>query len=216
MSKLTPLEQARHLVSVYAPVVAEWISQGRQPRPLSPDEKRLALTDPEQFENLVQTLQRQQLTHISDEAKFATASEDVSRLEAEERLAQMEVLRAQRANLLAIRYESALEIDAALQDLDASLLQFQEVNAKISTLDRQLDEPDRNRASFGLLAMALKRTLQQQAPALWKASGLVAPFMRGQGSGRSLADMMKPEGYSFWNKAEPEGTETPEKDEFDD
>ena len=65
-------------------------------------------------------------------------------------------------------------MEAALTDLNASLVQFQELNAQISGLDRDLNEKDRHRASAGLVALQLKRGLHQVASQIARMAGV--PF----------------------------------------
>jgi len=194
---MSPIEKARHAVSTYSGIVAEFVNRGRAPRPLTRDEKRLAMDDVTAFEKVVATIQREQLDLMRNEAIFDVASEDLERLEAEERTRQRQTLDAKRQELLFLRFQSAMGMDGCLNDLEEALTDFQAVNAQISTIDRQLGEPDKNRASFGLVSMSLKHAIYQYAPSLFKALGAKLPFS-GAGSRRTLSETFEVAGYSDW------------------
>ena len=176
-----------------APKVAAFIARGRKPRDLTPAEKRLSVDDPKAFDALVQSLQAETLEDIRNEAAFGVLQEDAAREAAAERARKAEQMVAERQELLAQRHESSLEIDAALADLNASLVNFQGLSAQIASLDRTLGEADRHRASWGLMSLVLKRTIRQHAPDLFKLlGGKVAGF-----SNDGLSEVSKPAGYNL-------------------
>lgn len=177
-----------------APKVAAFIARGRKPRDLTAEEKRLAVSAPDQFDALVQKLQAETLEDIRNEAAFGVLQEDAAKVAAVEKARKAAEMVAQREELLALRHEASLEVDAALADADASLVSFQEISAKIANLDRQLGEGDRNRASYGMMALGLKRSIRDKAPALWKLTG---GRMTGQGSNNGLSDMSRPANYDL-------------------
>lgn len=184
------------------PKVAAFVSRGRKPRDLTQDERRLSVSDPQAFDALVQSLQAQTLADIRDEAAFGVLQEDLAAAQAAERAQRAAEIVAQREELLALRHEASLEVDAALADADASLRGFQELSAKIAGIDRALGDADRNRASYGLMTLGLKRSIRDHAPALWK---LMGGKMTGQGSNNGLSEMSKPAGYDLASRhgAEP-------------
>ena len=181
-------------IAALGPQVAAFVARGRKPRPLSPDEKRLAVADPKAFDALVLKLQADTLDDLRAEAAFGVLEEDLATEQSAERAKQAAQMDAERQEFLALRHEQALQIDAALQDLNASLVIFQDLSAKVSSIDRQLGETDRHRASFGLTALGLKRAVRNYAPALWK---LLGNGLTGQGTNNSLSDMTKPDGYDL-------------------
>ncbi len=176
------------------PKVAAFVSRGRKPRDLTPAENRLAVDDPQAFDSLVKKLQADTLDDMRAEAAYSVLQEDAAKEAAAERARKAAELEAQRAELLALRYEASLEVDAALADADASLVTFQEISAKIASLDRALGEGDRNRASYGMMALGLKRSIRDKAPALWK---LMGGRMTGQGSNNGLSAMSRPSDYDL-------------------
>ena len=194
---MTPLEHTRQIVSTYSAIVAEFVARGRKPRELTSEEKRLAVDDVAAFEKTIATIQREHMDLMRDEAILDVAREDLDRLEAEERTKQHHDLTEKRNALLCHRYESAMEVDGCLNDLESALTEFQALNAQISLLDRQLGEPDANRASFGLVSMALKHAIFQFAPSLFKALGAKLPFS-GHGTRRTLSETFNVPGYSAW------------------
>lgn len=181
-------------IASLAPRVAAFLARNRRPRELTADEKRLAVTAPDQFDAVVQALQAETLEDLRAEAAFEVLQEDAAQQAAADRLRERIRLDAERAELLALRHEASLEVDAALADADASLVSFQEISAKIAALDRQLDEADKHRASWGLTALGLTRALRDKAPSLWKLTG---GKLTGQGSHNGLSDMFRPEGYDL-------------------
>ncbi len=190
------MQDLRKRIDELAPKVAAWIAQGRKPRALSTDEKRLSVTDPKAFEAVVSTLQGETLVALREETAFETLQDDLAKAESAERMEVLGKVRIKRGELLALRYEAATELDAAFADIDASLQTFLALNVKISAMDRELGEQDRHRASHGIVSMGLKRALKNNAPTLWKAAGIQIPMM-GSGSGRALSDMFKPDGYDW-------------------
>lgn len=195
---MTPLEHARQIVSTYSAIVAEFVDRGRKPRELTREEKRLAVDDVAAFEKTVATIQREQMDLMRDEAILDVAREDLDQLEAEERTRQRHELTEKRHALLCHRYESAMEVDGCLNDLESALTEFQSLNAQISLIDRQLGEPDANRASIGLVSMSLHHAIYQYAPSLFKALGAKLPFS-GNGSRRTLSDTFEVAGYAAWS-----------------
>jgi hypothetical protein len=181
-------------IASLAPRVAAFVARGRKPRDLTQDERRLAISDPEKFDSLVQSLQAETIELIRAEAAHGVLQEDLAREQAAEKARKAAAMEAERAELLALRHEASLEVDAALADADASLVSFQELSAKIASLDKALGEADRNRASYGLMTLGLKRALRDNAPALWK---LMGGKLTGQGSSNALSDMVKPAGYDL-------------------
>ena len=181
-------------IAELAPKVATFVARGRAPRPLTADENRLAITAPDKFDALVQKLQADTLADMRAEAAFGVLQEDQANQQAAERANRAAQMDAERQELLALRHEHALEIDAALADLNVSLVRFQELSAKVSGLDRGLGETDRHRASYGLMALGLKRATRNHAPALWK---LLGNGLTGQGTNNGLSDMSKPAGYDL-------------------
>lgn len=180
-------------INELAPKVAAFIARGRKPRDLTADEKRLAVSAPDQFDALVQKLQAETLDDLRAEAAYSVLKEDEAKQAAAERARQAAEMVAHRTELLAQRHEASLEIDAALQDLNASLEGFQALNAEISTLDRKLGENDRHKASFGLMSLVLKRTIRQHAPALFKLlGGKVTGFSQD-----GLSEVSRPAGYDL-------------------
>lgn len=138
-------------IAELGPRVAAFVSRGRKPRELTADERRLAVTAPEKFDALVQELQAETLADIRAEAAYSVLQEDAAKEAAAERAREAAKMVAEREELLAQRHEASLEIDAALQDLNASLVNFQALNGEISILDRALGESDRHRASYGMI-----------------------------------------------------------------
>ena len=183
-------DQIAHL----APKVAAFVSRGRKPRDLTPAENRLAVDDPAAFDALVKKLQADTLDDMRAEAAYSVLQEDAAKEAAGERARKAAQMVAERQELLALRHEASLEVDAALADADASLVTFQEISAKIASLDRALGEGDRNRSSYGLMALGLKRSIRDKAPALWKLTG---GRMTGQGSNNGLSAMSRPADYDL-------------------
>ena len=143
-------DSIRAKIAELAPRVAMFQSRGRKPRDLSADEKRLALTDGSAFDKVAQTIQAETLADIRAEAAYQTLQEDLAAVEATERAKTMEVARAERAELLALRGEASQQVDAALADANAAVAHLIDLSAKISQLDRVCGEPDAHRASHGL------------------------------------------------------------------
>lgn len=194
---MTPLEKARHIVTTYSGIVAEFVDRGRKPRELTREEKRLAVDDVAAFEKTVATIQREQMDLMRDEAILDVAREDLEQLEAEDRTRRRHELTEKRQDLLFQRFHSALGVDSCLNDLEESLSEFQSINAQISLIDRQLGEPDAHRASLGMVSMALRHAIHQYAPALFKALGAKLPFA-GHGTRRTLSDTFAVAGYEAW------------------
>lgn len=186
-----------------APKVALFQARGRKPRDLSADEKRLALTDGAAFDAVAKSIQDETLADMRAEAAYQTLQQDLQAAEAAERTKAMEVARAERAELLALRGEASQQVDAALADADAAVAHLLALSAKISRLDRACGEPDANRASHGLLTLVLRRTVSAKAPALHKLIGQHIPNAAARG--RGLSDIMTPAGYDFGqhNAADP-------------
>ena len=172
-------------------------AEAAPPRQLTREEKRLATDDVAAFEKVVATIQREQLDLMRDEAILDIASEDVERLEAIEQTQKRQTLEGQRQELLFLRFQSAMGVDGCLNDLEEALGDFQTLNTQISALDRQLGEPDANRASFGLVSMTLKHAIHQYSPSLFKALGAKLPFS-GHGSNRTLSETFEVAGYADW------------------
>lgn len=180
-------------IAELGPKVAAFVSRGRKPRDLTPAENRLAVDDPAAFDALVKKLQAETLDDMRAEAAFSVLQEDLANAQAAERARKSAEMEAQRAELLSLRHEQALELDAALQDVNTSLRGFQELSGQIATLDRALGETDRHKASFGLMSLVLKRTIRQHAPDLFKLlGGKIAGF-----SNDGLSEVSKPAGYNL-------------------
>ncbi len=180
-------------IAELAPKVAAFIARNRQPRELTQAEKRLAVEDPKKFNDLVAKLQSDTLDDMRAEAALEVLQEDLAKEAAAERTKQAALMDAERGELLAQRHEAALEIDAALQDLEVALVSFQALNAAISSLDRNLGQTDRHRASFGLMSLTLKRTLHANAPTLFKLmGGKLAGFGRD-----GLSEISRPADYDL-------------------
>ena len=177
-----------------APKVAAFIARGRRPRELTPAEKRLSVSDPAAFDAVVKSLQAETMEDIRNEAAFGVLQEDLAREQAAEKAKRAAEMVTEREELLALRHEASLEVDAALADADASLVNFQNLSAQIASLDRNLGEADRHRSSFGLTALGLKRSIRDKAPALWKLTG---GRMTGQGSNNGLSAMSRPADYDL-------------------
>lgn len=176
-----------------APKVAAFLARGRKPRDLTQDERRLAVTAPDQFDALVLKLQAETLEDLRAEAAFGVLQDDLARAQAAERARKAAAMEAERQELLALRHEQALEMDAALQDLNASLVSFQALNGQIASLDRALGQADQHRASYGLMSLVLKRTIRTHAPDLFKLlGGKIAGF-----SADGLSEMSRPKGYDL-------------------
>lgn len=175
------------------PRVAAFIARGRKGRDLTPAEKRLAVNDPAAFDAVVQAVQAETLDDIRAEAALEVLQEDAAQQAAAERARQAATMDAERTELLALRHEQALELDAALADVNASLVGFQELNGKISALDRKLGQSDRNRASYGLMALVLKRTIRTHAPDLFKLLGARVTGFNTDG----LSDATRPADYDL-------------------
>ncbi len=181
-------------IAELAPRVAAFQARGRKPRDLTPAERRLALTDAPAFDTLAKAIQDETIALMRDEAAYQTLQEDLSAAEASERARQMEVARAERAELLALRGEASQQVDAALADADAAVVNLMDLSSKIAALDRACGEPDAHRASYGILALGLRRTIQDKSPTVSKLIGHQLP---NQAKGRGLADMLTPAGYDF-------------------
>lgn len=180
-------------IAELAPKVAAFVARNRQPRPLTQDERRLAVSDPEKFDSLVQSLQAETIELIRAEAAHGVLQEDLAREQTAERARKAAEMATEREELLALRHEQALEIDAALRDLNTSLEGFIALNGQIASLDRALGENDRHRASFGLMSLVLKRTIRQHAPALFKLlGGKVTGFSQD-----GLSEVSRPVGYDI-------------------
>jgi len=61
-----------------APRVAAFVSRNRAPRPLSADERRLAVSDPQAFDALARKLQEETLEDIRAEAAHKVLQEDLA------------------------------------------------------------------------------------------------------------------------------------------
>lgn len=179
-------EELQAFIAENAAKVAEFQALGGKPRPLTPEENRLALTDPDAFEEVVADRQDEVLEGMRLVALFETAQSDLAELEKVEMAERKEELIEKRAALLDQRYEMALEMEAALTDLNASLEQFQELNARVNQLDRELDEKDRHRASVGLVALQLKRGLHKAAPQIARMLGLKFASIEGWTLGQAF------------------------------
>jgi len=177
-----------------APRVAAFVSRNRAPRPLSPDERRLAVTDPQAFDALARQLQEETLEDMRAEAAHEVLQDDLALALRSEEVKRLAALEADREILLQDRFEAAAELDAATSDMDKALSRFMDLNARISAIDRQMGEPDKHRASIGLVALAIKRSLYQLAPTLYRAMRMPPP---PSGRGRTLADMFSPTADPF-------------------
>ena len=177
-----------------APRVAAFVSRNRAPRPLSADERRLALTDPNAFDALALKLQEEALADMRAEAAHEVLQDDLATAMRGEEVARLATLEKERGALLQDRFEAAAELDAATSDMDKALGRFMELNVRISAIDRQMGEPDKHRASIGLVALAIKRSLYQLAPHLYRAMRLPPP---PSGTGRTLSDMFGPAAAPF-------------------
>lgn len=177
-----------------APRVAAFVSRNRAPRPLNADERRLALTDPNAFDALALKLQEETLADMRAEAAHEVLQDDLATAMRAEEVARLATLEKDREALLQDRFEAAAELDAATSDMDKALGRFMELNARISAIDRQMGEPDKHRASIGLVALAIKRSLYQLAPHLYRAMRLPPP---PSGTGRTLSDMFGPAADPF-------------------
>lgn len=177
-----------------APRVAAFQSRGRKPRDLSPEERRLALTDPTAFDKVAQGVQDETLALMREEAVYQTLQEDMSAAEAVERAKAMAIAQAEREELLALRGEASQQVDAALADADAAVQHLMDLSGKIAALDRACGEPDAHRASYGILALGLRRTIQAKAPAIGK---LIGQHLPSQARGRGLGEMFTPASYDF-------------------
>ncbi len=175
------------------PRVAAFIARGRKPRELTPAEKRLALSAPDQFDAVVQALHSETLEDIRAEAALEVLTEDAANAAAADRARQAATMEAERQELLALRHEQALELDAALQDVNASLVGFQELNGKIARLDKALGQTDKHRASWGLMALVIKRTIRTHAPDLFKLLGARVTGFNTDG----LSDATRPADYDL-------------------
>ncbi len=192
-------QDLRTRINELAPRVASFIARGRKPRDLTQDERRLAVEAPAKFDALVQSLQATTLEDMRAEAAHAVLQDDLTTAENAVRLEALGKVRIKRAELLALRFEAATELDAAFADIDVALKTFLDLNVKISAMDRDLGEQDRHRASHSVVSMGLKRALKNQSPTLWKSAGIQIPMM-GSGSGRALSDMCRPEGYDWQDR----------------
>jgi hypothetical protein len=177
-----------------APRVAAFVSRNRAPRPLSADERRLAVTDPQAFDALARKLQDETLEDLRAEAAHEVLHEDLALALRADEVKRLATLETERGALLQDRFEAASELDAATSDMDKALGRFMELNARISAIDRQMGEPDKHRASIGLVALAIKLSLYQLAPHLYRAMRLPAPPL---GTGRTLSDMFSPAADPF-------------------
>jgi hypothetical protein len=177
-----------------APRVAAFVSRNRAPRPLSADERRLAVTDPQAFDALARKLQDETLEDLRAEAAHEVLQEDLALALRADEVKRLATLETERGALLQDRFEAAAELDAATSDMDKALGRFMDLNARISAIDRQMGEPDKHRASIGLVALAIKRSLYQLAPHLYRAMRLPSP---PSGTGRTLSDMFSPAADPF-------------------
>jgi hypothetical protein len=177
-----------------APRVAAFVSRNRAPRPLSADERRLAVTDPQAFDALARKLQDETLEDLRAEAAHEVLQEDLALALRADEVKRLATLETERGALLQDRFEAAAELDAATSDMDKALGRFMDLNARISAIDRLMGEPDKHRASIGLVALAIKRSLYQLAPHLYRAMRLPAP---PSGTGRTLSDMFSPAADPF-------------------
>lgn len=177
-----------------APRVAAFVSRNRAPRPLSADERRLAVSDPQAFDALARKLQEETLEDIRAEAAHKVLQEDLALALRADEVKRLATLETERGALLQDRFEAAAELDAATSDMDKDLGRFMDLNVRISAIDRQMGEPDKHRASIGLVAMAIKRSLYQLAPHLYRAMRLPPP---PSGTGRTRSDMFSPAADPF-------------------
>lgn len=177
-----------------APRVAAFIGRNRAPRPLNANERRLAVTDPRAFDAIARKLQEETLEDMRAEAAHEVLQEDLAEVLRAEEVKRLATLHTERDGLLQDRFEAAAELDAATSDMDNSLARFMELNARISAIDRQMGEPDKHRASIGLVALAIKRSLFQLAPTLYRTMRLPPP---ASGRGRNLSDMFAPTADPF-------------------
>lgn len=177
-----------------APRVAAFVSRNRAPRPLSADERRLAVSDPQAFDALARKLQEETLEDIRAEAAHKVLQEDLALALRADEVKRLATLETERGALLQDRFEAAAELDAATSDMDKALGRFMDLNVRISAIDRQMGEPDKHRASIGLVAMAIKRSLYQLAPHLYLAMRLPPP---PSGTGRTRSDMFSPAADPF-------------------
>lgn len=171
-----------------------FVSRNRAPRPLSADERRLAVTDPQAFDALARKLQEETLEDIRAEAAHKVLQEDLALALRADEVKRLATLETERGALLQDRFEAAAELDAATSDMDKALGRFMDLNVRISAIDRQMGEPDKHRASIGLVAMAIKRSLYQLAPHLYLAMRLPPP---PSGTGRTRSDMFSPAADPF-------------------
>lgn len=183
-------EELRGLIAELEPQVIVHLDRGGQPRPLTADEKRLAVEDAEAFERVVAERQAETLDLMRKAAILDTARDDLACIEGAETAEQRLKLEAQRQKLLDARHAAATDLEAHIAMLQEALEDFQALNGHISGLDRQLGEKDRHRASHGVVAMHLKRGLHQSAPALARLAGI--PFVAPK-PGTSLADSFAPD-----------------------
>ena len=177
-----------------APRVAAFVDRNRAPRPLSADERRLAVNDPKAFDAIARKLQDETLEDIRAEAAHEVLQDDLAMALRAEDVKRLATLENERDALLQQRFEAAAELDAATSDMDQALGRFMELNVQISALDRQMGERDKHRASIGLVALAIKRSLYQLAPHLCRAMRLPPP---PSGTGRTLSDMFGPAADPF-------------------
>ena len=101
-------EELQAFIAENAPKVAAFQALGGKPRPLTPEENRLALTDPDGFEELVADRQDEVLEGMRLVALFETAQADLAELEQTEIAERREELIEKRATLLNDRHEMAL------------------------------------------------------------------------------------------------------------
>jgi len=177
-----------------APRVAAFVGRNRAPRPLSADERRLAVTDPNAFDAIARKLQDETLEDIRAEAAHEVLQDDLATAVRADEVRRLAALETERDALLQHRFEAAAELDAATSDMDQSLGRFMELNVQISAIDRQMGERDKHRASIGLVSLAIKRSLYRLAPHLYRAMRLPPP---PSGTGRTLSDMFGPAADPF-------------------
>lgn len=177
-----------------APRVAAFVNRNRAPRPLSADERRLAVTDPQAFDALARKLQDETLEDLRAEAAHEVLQEDLAVALRADEVKRLAALETERGALLQDRFEAAAELDAATSDMNKALGRFMDLNVRISAIDRQMGEPDKHRASIGLVALAIKRSLYLLAPHLYRGMRLPPP---PSGTGRTLSDMFSPAADPF-------------------
>ena len=174
MPKKTIQEQIDELqakADELAPRVAEFNDRGRKQRELTRADKRLALDKPEEFDAKLKELQAEFVACVRDAAAFDVLHEEIDALRGQLEAERLDGLRETRSGLVEQRVVAAEELEECMRDFDKALKSFFELSNQINTLDRQLGEPDKNRASYGLVALHVRRALHQASPTLAKFVG---------------------------------------------